>query len=183
MGIFKRDKAPAGVIELREGDEVSWQTGWGIHTGVVVAVAGGTAKAHDDRYRNSAQLRDLGSGFHVLPFHRFTLRRRAREDDKTEALTAVYGALRERADHGDLSAWTFLEEEWPALVSSDLRTLLNIGPEQADGAETPARVGAAVSSSGKAGALREAIERASADGAEIRIVDAKTTGEAPWTAA
>lgn len=183
MGIFKRDKAPAGVIELREGDEVSWKTGGGIHTGVVVAIAGETAKVHDDQYRKNAQLRRLASGFHELPFYRFTLRRRAREDDKTEALTAVYGALRERADHGDLSAWTFLEEEWPSLVPADLRALLNLAPEQADGAETSAHAGAAASSGGKAGALREAIERASADGAEIRIVDTKTTGEAPWPAA
>lgn len=114
------------------GDEVSWLSVGDIHTGEIEAVAGRTAKVFDHAFRDMPTL----LAAHVtLPFERLTLSRRAREDDKTTALVDVYRALRELADHGDLSMWTFLENEWPKVVPADLRALLNLGPDKADETE------------------------------------------------
>jgi hypothetical protein len=134
MAIFKRpSRTPTPTPDYIVGDEVSWLSFGEVHTGEIVAVAGRTAKVFDHAYRNSPKL--LSIAYKTLAFSMLTLSRRAREDDKITALTGIYAALRDQADRGDLSMWTFLETEWPKLVSAELRALLNLGPdEKADSA-------------------------------------------------
>lgn len=114
----------ANGLTVQVGDEVTWQH-WMTHdlrTGNVVAATTTMAKV------------STGVIEEVLPFSSLTVTRRARDDDKSAALVAVYKALHGLADAGDLTAFTFLANDWSELVPADLRALLDIGPDaEADG--------------------------------------------------
>lgn len=134
MGILSRKPIPseaaglsANGLIIRVGDRVTWRDRIvrNLKTGTVIAVTTAEAKVEPD---------EIYSSWEVLTFPELTVSRQCRDDDKSAALVAVYKALHGLADAGDLTAYTFLTNDWPELVPADVRALLGIGPDaEADG--------------------------------------------------